>query len=57
MIGFCQHKGYVSGFAWYLWHIGAHIKTSPDWGIDFLDIKYFDIHLKRLRDAKADRLA
>jgi len=40
----------------YLWHIGVHTRNSPDWGIDFLNTKYFDTHLKRLRDAEADYL-
>lgn len=40
----------------YLWHIGVHTRNSPDWGVDFLNTKYFDTHLKRLRDAEADYL-
>lgn len=40
----------------YLWHIGVHTENSPDWGVDFLNTKYFDTHLKRLRDAEADYL-
>ena len=41
----------------YLWHMGVHTRNSPDWGIGFLNDKYFDNHLKRLRDAEADYLA
>jgi Ser/Thr protein kinase RdoA (MazF antagonist) len=41
----------------YLWHMGVHTQNSPDWGIDFLNDKYFETHLKRLRDAEADYLA
>ena len=40
----------------YLWHIGVHTENSPDWGIDFLNEKYFNTHLKRLRDSEADYL-
>ena len=40
----------------YLWHMGVHTQNSPDWGIDFLNEKYFEAHLKRLRDAEADYL-
>lgn len=41
----------------YLWHMGVHTRNSPDWGIGFLNDKYFNNHLKRLRDAEADYLA
>jgi Ser/Thr protein kinase RdoA (MazF antagonist) len=41
----------------YLWHIGVHTENSPDWGIDFLNQKYFDTHLKRLKEAEVDYLA
>lgn len=40
----------------YLWHMGVHTQNSPEWGIDFLNARYFDTHLKRLRDAEADFL-
>jgi Ser/Thr protein kinase RdoA (MazF antagonist) len=40
----------------YLWHMGVHTQNSPDWGIGFLDDKYFDDHLERLRQAKVDYL-
>jgi Ser/Thr protein kinase RdoA (MazF antagonist) len=40
----------------YLWHIGVHTRNAPDWGNDFLNEKYFDTHLKHLRDAEADYL-
>jgi Ser/Thr protein kinase RdoA (MazF antagonist) len=40
----------------YLWHMGAHTQNSSDWGIGFLDNKYFDSHLKRLRQAEEDYL-
>ena len=40
----------------YLWHIGVHTQNSFDWGMDFLNDKYFDNHLKRLRDAETDYL-
>jgi Ser/Thr protein kinase RdoA (MazF antagonist) len=40
----------------YLWHMGVHTQNAPDWGIDFLNEEYFDIHLKRLRGAEADYL-
>lgn len=38
----------------YLWHISVHTQNSPDWGIGFLNDKYFDRHLKRLRNAEED---
>lgn len=41
----------------YLWHMGVHTQNSTDWGIDFLNEKYFDTHLKRLRLAEEDYLA
>jgi Ser/Thr protein kinase RdoA (MazF antagonist) len=37
----------------YLWHMGVHTQNSPDWGIDFLSDRYFDNHLKDLRQAEA----
>jgi Ser/Thr protein kinase RdoA (MazF antagonist) len=40
----------------YLWHMGVHTQNSPDWGIDFLNEKYFSTHLKCLRDAESDYL-
>jgi Ser/Thr protein kinase RdoA (MazF antagonist) len=40
----------------YLWHIGVHAQNAPDWGYGFLDERYFDDHLKRLRQAEADYL-
>jgi Ser/Thr protein kinase RdoA (MazF antagonist) len=40
----------------YLWHMGVHTQNSPDWGIDFLNDKYFDDHLNRLRQAEKDYL-
>ncbi|HSR33723.1 MAG TPA: phosphotransferase [Anaerolineae bacterium] len=40
----------------YLWHIGVHTQNSPDWGIGFLNEKYFDSHLDRLRRAEEDYL-
>jgi len=40
----------------YLWHMGVHTQNSPDWGINFLNDKYFDDHLGRLRQAKKDYL-
>lgn len=40
----------------YLWHIGVHTENFPDWGIDFLNPKFFATHLKRLREAEADYL-
>jgi Ser/Thr protein kinase RdoA (MazF antagonist) len=40
----------------YLWHMGVHTQNSPDWGIDFLNDRYFDDHLKRLRQAEEDYL-
>ncbi|TFH09723.1 MAG: hypothetical protein E4H08_05190 [Candidatus Atribacteria bacterium] len=40
----------------YLWHMGVHTQNSPDWGIGFLGDKYFDTHLKRLRQAADDYL-
>jgi len=40
----------------YLWHMGVHTQNSPDWGISFLNDKYFDTHLKRLRAAEKDYL-
>jgi Ser/Thr protein kinase RdoA (MazF antagonist) len=41
----------------YLWHMGVHTQNSPDWGIGFLNDKYFNDHFKRLREAGADYLA
>ena len=41
----------------YLWHMGVHTQNSPDWGVGFLNDKYFDEHLKRLRQADEDYLA
>lgn len=41
----------------YLWHMGVHTQNSPDWGIDFLNDKYFDTHLERLRQAEKDYLS
>jgi hypothetical protein len=40
----------------YLWHMGVHTQNSPDCGIDFLNEKYFDDTLKRLRQAEEDYL-
>ncbi|MCA9938318.1 MAG: phosphotransferase [Anaerolineales bacterium] len=40
----------------YLWHMGVHTQNSVDWGVDFLNDRYFDTHLQRLRDAEADYL-
>ena len=40
----------------YLWHMGVHAQNSPDWGIDFLNDRYYDNHLKDLRQAEADYL-
>jgi len=40
----------------YLWHMGVHTQNSFDWGIDFLNEKYFNDHMKRLRQAFADYL-
>jgi Ser/Thr protein kinase RdoA (MazF antagonist) len=40
----------------YLWHMGVHTQNSPDWGIDFLNNKYFDDHLRRIRQAEEDYL-
>jgi len=40
----------------YLWHMGVHTQNSPDWGVDFLDDKYLDSHLKGLRQAQEDYL-
>jgi Ser/Thr protein kinase RdoA (MazF antagonist) len=40
----------------YLWHMGVHTQNSPDWGIDFLNDKYFNDHLKDLRQAQEDYL-
>jgi Ser/Thr protein kinase RdoA (MazF antagonist) len=40
----------------YLWHMGVHAQNSPDWGIDFLNERYFDDHLKDLRQAEEDYL-
>ena len=41
----------------YLWHIGVHTQNAPDWGVSFLNARYFDDHLARLRQAEADFLA
>lgn len=40
----------------YLWHVGVHTQNSQEWGIGFLNDKYFDTHLKRLKQAEADYL-
>lgn len=40
----------------YLWHMGVHTQNSPDWGVGFLGDKYFDDHLKRLKQAEEDYL-
>ena len=40
----------------YLWHMGVHTQNSPEWGIDFLNDKYFDSHIKDLRQAEEDYL-
>jgi Ser/Thr protein kinase RdoA (MazF antagonist) len=40
----------------YLWHIGVHTQNSPDWGIDFLNDRYFDAHIKDLYEAEKDYL-
>jgi Ser/Thr protein kinase RdoA (MazF antagonist) len=40
----------------YLWHMGVHTQNSPDWGIEFLNDKYFNDHLNRLRLAEKDYL-
>ena len=40
----------------YLWHMGVHTQNSPDWGVGFLNDKYFDNHLKRLKQAEEDYL-
>ena len=40
----------------YLWHIGVHTQNSPDWGIDFLNDRYFDSHFKDIRQAEIDYL-
>jgi Ser/Thr protein kinase RdoA (MazF antagonist) len=40
----------------YLWHMGVHTQNSPDWGIGFLNDKYFKEHLSRLRKAEEDFL-
>jgi Ser/Thr protein kinase RdoA (MazF antagonist) len=40
----------------YLWHMGVHTQNSPDWGIGFLNDRYFNDHLKRLRQAGEDYL-
>jgi Ser/Thr protein kinase RdoA (MazF antagonist) len=40
----------------YLWHMGVHTQNSIDWGVDFLSDKYFDNHIKDLRQADADYL-
>ena len=41
----------------YLWHMGVHTQNSPDWGIDFLNDKYIDDHINRLRQAEEDYLS
>jgi Ser/Thr protein kinase RdoA (MazF antagonist) len=41
----------------YFWHMGVHTQNSPDWGIGFLNDKYFDSHLKDLRQAEEDYLS
>jgi Ser/Thr protein kinase RdoA (MazF antagonist) len=40
----------------YLWHMGVHTQNAPDWGVAWLDEKYFDTHLKRLHQADEDYL-
>jgi len=40
----------------YLWHVGVHTQNSPDWGVGFLNDKYFNDHLKRLKQAEEDYL-
>ncbi len=40
----------------YLWHMGVHTQNAPDWGIGFLNDKYFNDHLKRLCQAEEDYL-
>lgn len=40
----------------YLWHMGVHTQNSLDWGAGFLNDKYFDDHLKRLKQADEDYL-
>lgn len=40
----------------YLWHMGVHTQNSEDWGVGFLNEKYFDTHFMRLRNAEADYL-
>jgi len=40
----------------YLWHMGVHTQNSSDWGVGFLNDKYFDDHLKRLKQAEDDYL-
>ncbi len=40
----------------YLWHMGVHAQNSPSWGIGFLNDKYFDDNLKKLRQAEEDYL-
>lgn len=40
----------------YLWHMSVHSQNFSDWGIGFLNNKYFDMHLKRLREAEDDYL-
>ncbi len=40
----------------YLWHMGVHTQNSPDWGIGFLNDRYFNDHFKRLREVDADYL-
>jgi len=40
----------------YLWHIGVHTQNTPDWGIGWLDDKFFETHLGRLRQAQQDYL-
>jgi Ser/Thr protein kinase RdoA (MazF antagonist) len=41
----------------YLWHMGVHTQNSADWGIDFLNDRYFDRHLDAIHKAEADYLS
>jgi Ser/Thr protein kinase RdoA (MazF antagonist) len=38
----------------YLWHISVHTLNAPDWGIGWLDDRYFDNRLKTLRQVQAE---
>lgn len=56
-----MHEGDVQAIplfvcARYLWHMGVHTQNSADWGIDFLNDRYFDEHLKDLKQAYEDYL-